>query len=1466
MVDNKLNEIQNIQFGTLTSEEYIKYSVCEVTIPSSNGSDRKQTGTPYDLRMGPIENGVLCLTCGGDNRDCPGHFGHKVLPIPIYNSMFMDTILKVLQCVCPLCSRPRILPEHADIENLLRLNKNARLKHIAKRAKTIGNCPWDDCAQCLPVFYLDKSKRDIRRTFDTKENSVVFSAGEAFRVFEKISPEHENFLGFNKNLSENEKYIQNCEDIFATKTHIHQNRVSNMIITVLPITPPCTRPYVVTDGEKRNDDLTELYNAILKACIRIEEDRDGITPPSSRGRRRGGKLQPAERQKVEEGLITYVHALHNNKNELTRLSSGGRAHKCLTSRIGSKKDCRIHGNIGGKRCDYTARTVIVGGGLDLRQDQVGVPKYICQKLTKSEIVGEWNIFNLQKTVEQGKVNRVVRDSTIKRLDLLHDTGRQFILQIGDVIERQLQANDVVIINRQPSLRVDGSMLALRVLPIDDLTFRLPLWITPGLNADFDGDEINLHVPQSISATADALILMGVTNHIVTGQRNAPVNGIVQDGLVGSYILTNTWSDGSKTMVDVGTVTDIITAIDGNLQRYNSLLQRAHRYYPEFIKYKNKKYTISQKIPGGLAISAIFPENFCYEKKTETNAKFPTCKIQDGVILPDSGPLCKKTIGAKGNAIHHYLVNEYSPHIALRFLSDVQQFIDRWLPTHGFSFGFRDCLSSCEDQVSDILKNMDKKVENLLDVCNHNPDDMTEAKISTTLNSAMNSAMRLTQDSMFRGERNALNIMRISGAKGSSVNTCQISSFVGQQFVKGRRVPKTLSDGTRVLSYFDRGENSADSRGFVRNPYIKGLTPQETHMHAVAGRDGILGTALKTAVSGYIQKRIGAKISDLRVCEDGTVRNHHNEIIQFIYGDDGLDAKKISHVKGVDFPIAVNPYSIARRLNSDARKEGITSVERTLTDAEVKLLLEFINSGALHIKSDVNTNTTSNTRAIYKRIFEKVEICEAKIPIFCAEIRNSYERSKVQSGELVGLIAESNIGEPTTQLALNTFHFTGRAEKDVSLGVPRLNEILNATPSHNQKKGSTVIYFNIEELDEKRKRIIDGDSQKEKLRGESLSILQSITKDFEETTVSTFLKSYEMKYLPEEIDPDKGISPIGILTYREYDKEWWVDLHESLNGEFEIVPESWVVVLKFNTEEMFCRGINLRHIVEKIEEHYQGKYHCVPSPNILGTIEVYCNFSEIKPYILNELNVGDTEDVITEDNANYFTCRQIVVKDVINVPISGVIGIDKAYPREDELENEWLMDVSHSPLKIKYAVKRFQEILAMPQVDSTRTICDDVHTILEVLGIEAARKFLIREITRVISFDGTYVDPRHFQILVDAMTCSGEITSVGRNGINRDVGPIAKIMFEESVENAMKASLFSEKDKLKSISSSVMFGKTAIVGSGSVKIRPKNKAPVKPIRTKTKPKPEKSIEIDTFGDPPKQTKTLRVGSRRKNIIK
>lgn len=516
--------IRAIQWGLLTGEQWKRYAVVKVTKPSpkiSNKSNLKEgrkdknagkdwvdnfdgrLNTPYDPRLGEQSDNVPCETCGKDNFKCPGHFGYIELPFPIYNKQYIHIVLKLLQCVCKHCARPRILTSHLEIQGINSQEKINKLKIFAEKCKPVRTCPWENCGEPM-IFYSTANKKKgetdthlIYYTVEINKNAdrEPFSAAEACDVLSRISFEDLQSIGFNSNLLPNEEYRDDKYLMDYSWVHTHQVRPEAMIYTVIPVIPTLARPYIQDENEIREDDLTGKINDIIKS-VNLYNSFDTKSSSLISKNTVSTRKHVKTKADVERDVIINVWSLIDNKEENKKQKRGNKVRKTITCRL-IGKDGRIQQNVAGKRVNYSARTVIIGGGTELKNDEFGIPQDIAEIETKTRFVCAAYLEEAQNLVRNGKVNKIIRvtynektnskENTTINLTNFPDKGRSCLLQIGDTIHRHLQNGDPVFVNRQPTLR-DESMITFRAKIIEGMAFRLPLAFTKGLNADFDGED------------------------------------------------------------------------------------------------------------------------------------------------------------------------------------------------------------------------------------------------------------------------------------------------------------------------------------------------------------------------------------------------------------------------------------------------------------------------------------------------------------------------------------------------------------------------------------------------------------------------------------------------------------------------------------------------------------------------------------------------------------------------------------------------------------------------------------------------------------------------------------------------------------------------------------------------------------------------------------------------------------------
>ena len=1531
-----LSQIKTVTYGVLTEGEIVAMAACEVFLPSNKGSASLEN-TPYDPRLGALDNADVCQYCDNKNKQCPGHFGYIRLAYPVYNPRHIDTVLSILKCICAQCAEPRISKDVAG--PMLSSKGFARLKLYKKHASALKNC--SSCQAALYSFFRDKSS--LKMFQNDKKNAIQLSAAEARSILLKVSDETMELLGFNGNLSQNPVYLDERIELRDGKTHPHQLKPEALIYTVLIVPPTCMRPWVVRNGAHLDDDLTDLFNTLTKLNNKLLLDRDSpgyyTSTTAVGGKKKGnGKLSENERTKLIEDFGNKVWAISDTPAEKSN-KNNSRKQKGLCDRISKGKKSHLEDYVRGKRSDHTARDVIVGADAEIPPDSVGIDEETARILTKPETVLSFNYDILTKLLEEGKITTVDRgghtifvSEVTKKGTLPFSWGGKIGLQPYDTVHRQLRDGDWVILNRQPSLRIE-SMQAVRVkiirfpakpsrsdgrqmnmVPLslggsrsgtllsvgtnlEEHPIRMQLFQTGSYNADFDGDEMNIHVPQSISATTEIATMSRTACHIISAQNSAPIIGPVQNTLLYCYYLSETFDTPEEldleanpnytfSLPEGGTVPGFMTMVTREdfmdavmtaripQDRYENFITRAQEFYPAYFEPepKKKKSTpsvpsrkLKKYLPGKLALSIVFPKTFSWKRKTGNNKYLPVVEIQKGILTPNSGPLCKKCIGATAGSTLHPLW-KMAPDLSLQVMWELQALVSIFIVRMGFSMGVSDCLTTPEGQLlkKRTLAEVLIKCEMIADDIDRSPEEK-ERDTNSALNQSMNIAPILAKEHMLKGRRNALSVMANAGAKGSTTNSSMVTAFVGQQNIEGRRPNLAISRGQRSSTHFLPGDKSPMARGFVPYSYMEGLTPAGTWFHAASGRRGVVDTALKTADSGYLQKKLTVFEGDISIHHDGTARDANMSIVQFAYGADGFSAKEMIRTENLpDQLFYTDPHFVANVLNLEAEYREADFGEppgkkRPLTTEEISTMLSYIQAGIPGVQTEVTERITFNMRVLTRAAIVGVELYESKIVEFCEKIRDDFEEAKAKRGYMAGLVGSSAIGEPTTQMTLNTFHHAGQSAKDVTLGVPRLKECLGAT--HKPSKPSCVIYEDknfsyphpysksetenerdarrevLRKLIEKQKSraektkkareaepqtIKEYEAELEKLDKTSLLEASLFSKPFANLTVKFFIKTSELQYLPADSGASRESSPVGLLTYEEYEKRWWVKLNEDLGNIPEIEPNGWVILLKLDMEKLYDYKITPDMIAEKIQEESSGNKGttmcCVASPDVLGEIEVYLNFSDITSYVRSKTELPDyceshskipSRNLLSTENIDYFSAREVAMSIIEKTPVQGIMGISKTYVRLDAVAKEWVIDSQGTNLSV---------ILATPGVDGTRTISDDMWEILRVFGIEAARSFLIKEITGILSFDGTFINRRHPQLLVDVMTRTGTITGVSRDGISRDVGPIAKGIFEKAVENFTEAATFGEHDKMKGVASSIMFGTTALAGTGTVEIK------------------------------------------------
>ena len=1466
--------IKAIQFGLLSPEAIEKMSVCEITnkisfdekgVPNPNGIN--------DLRMGSTDKVLRCQTCHcKNNDDCPGHFGHIKLAKPVFHIGFISEVLRILKCICYHCNTLLIDDYDKYVELFKIKNPKERQLKVYNLCKNKEKCkdrkrkvqegeeydtkadPYykKGCEHFQPKFKrenlkitMDDSKNNEEEQPDQNENE-----DDDQENLSEITPE--KVLSIFTNISENDCILLGFDPKYSHPAW--------MIIQTLAVCPPQVRPSVSVDSSLRSqDDLTHQYNQILKSNDALKEEKDS-------------NANAATYQNKFENLQFNVATLMNNDLSFSRAQKkSGQPIKAIYARLKGKEG-RVRGNLMGKRVDFSARSVI-SPDPNLQVDELGVPLSIAMNLTFPEVVTDLNIEKLKRLVINGPTKypgaKKIRSTDGRVIDLKFSSHRtDEHLEKGYIVERHMQNGDYVIFNRQPSLH-KMSMMGHRVHILPYSTFRLNLSVTTPYNADFDGDEMNLHMPQSLESKSEIMNIMHVPKQIVSPQSNRPVMGIVQDTLIGCKIFTE-----RDNFLTYDQVNNLVLWID------------------DFDIRKLPMPCIMKPQPlwsGKQIFSLILPEKLNLTRSREDtpeelvdklNLMDNFVQIKKGELI--QGIICKKTVGASSGGIVHNIWTEVSPQKTIEFLGNCQKLINNFLLLKGWTVGISDiiCDSDTGEEVNKILKDMKKNIKDYLEQAQigklesqpgKNMVDSFEYKANEQLNKAGQQAGVLVQKALL--PRNHLKNMVSAGSKGNPTNILQIIAFVGQQNVEGKRIPFNFQN--RTLPHFCKDDYKEESKGFVQNSFLKGLTPQEFYFHAMGGREGIIDTAVKTSQTGYIQRRLIKALEDIMIKYDGTVRNSLDQVMQFLYGEDGmageyiedqrfetlnmsdkdleknykffdkddegyglLDELKLFMEESVIAELKTrelnellylldNEFDQIKKDRDYARKYILreannsinipVNIKTIITYAENEYNINLFSKSDLNpfyaikkveelkaqlkiVKGDDNISKEGQENALTlfnmvlnyslstKNIIKKHRLSKKAFEIVCGEIKSKFEQAIVRPGEMVGSIAAQSIGEPATQMTLNTFHLAGVSAANVTLGVPRLKEIINV--AKNLKTPSMMIHL-------KEKTDNEGKRRLEYTPDEILSLKGKM----EYTSLLNIVSLSEIYY-----DPDIAHTVI------EGDQDIIDSYLEIMGDEVEDTLDyisPWV--LRLVLDKSFI-GVNVNDIEEIIKKHSKkGDVLIIHSTNS----------DEEKKFHIRMRCVPTMSE---EDQAKQKSLEVLKMFEhllLTEVSLCGIDSIKKVYVRNvNKVEyydsNE---EQAGKQKKIEESVletdgTNLAKIFEVDDVDFTRTISNDINEIYRVLGIEAVRKSLLRELRNVLKPYGIYVNYRHISILCDLMTQRGYLTSITRHGLNRgEYGPIRKATFEETVEILLEAGMFAEKDDLKGISENVLLGKLTNIGTG-----------------------------------------------------
>ncbi|KAH8918847.1 DNA-directed RNA polymerase III subunit C1 [Atractiella rhizophila] len=1363
VVDDAPKRIKHIQFTPLAPSEIVALSEYESTTRDLYTFPDRQPATHgvLDKRLGTSMKNEICETCQRVMSDCTGHYSYIKLVLPVFHIGYLKATMQMCQCVCKTCARV-LLPENQRRQYLARfrrpgldsLTRTNLLRTVYGLCRKTLICPH--CHALNGTIKKVGPLKIIHEKFKLKKRGEVAEAWEEFKhTFDLAKGEMKEIESSLERAEEDLNPLRvlelfrrisdtDCELLGMDPT---RGRPEDFIWQYIHVPPVCIRPSVAQDGSTNEDDLTVKLTEIIFTNSLIKAGLSKGTTTSSL-------------MEQWEFLALSAAMYINSETPGIPTGAGIKPIRGYCQRLKGKQG-RFRGNLSGKRVDFSGRTVI-SPDPNLPIDHVAVPEKVAKVLTYPERVTDHNIERLRRVVRNGSdvhpgANFVQQGSGgVKRF--LRYAPREEIaakLRVGDIVERHLHDGDIVLFNRQPSLHKLSIMSHVaKIRPWR--TFRFNECVCTPYNADFDGDEMNLHVPQTEESRTEAFTLMNIRHNLVTPRNGEPIIAATQDFITASFLISR-----KDTFFDRAQFTHILNYMDDAREHFD--LPPPTIWKPYYLWTGKQVFNCLMR-PNKKSPVLLNLELKCKEHHKAKAGDAPDMSPNDGyLVIRNSEIMCgvmdKNTVGGgKKNSVFGVMLRDFGEDVAAKAMSKLAKLSARWLANRGFSIGISDVTPG------ESLRNQkDKLIQKAYDEANQTIEDSRSGKLENqpgcdrdqTLEAVMIGTLSRVREKL--GDtcmeeltrQNAPLIMAICGSKGSKINVSQMVACVGQQVISGKRVPDGFQD--RSLPHFPKMSKDPPSKGFVRNSFFSGLTATEFLFHAISGREGLVDTAVKTAETGYMQRRLMKALEDLSTRYDLSVRNSTGGIVQFTYGDDGLDPTYLEgETNPVDFErswkhimssipraaaAGLLPYEILDILDDQLSQQRFTAsctiafidsirqfIKKTVVDKAVSYRQAYGMSAGL-IRDEVADDAKENDLEVGARkiVDNKTKVTSMHIRKFLDLCWYKYIKCKIEPGTAVGAVGAQSIGEPGTQMTLKTFHFAGVASMNITLGVPRIKEIINAS-----KKISTPIITAklVSQFSEHAARIVKGRIEQTYL-GDIAAILEDCYHD-------------QHLYLSVHIDRD---------AIRKLQLEVTLD---SIRDSIISAPK-----LKIGASQV--------HVVSK-----------------KGRIRVYCEGGA----------KGETA------HARMMYLRRALPK----VVVKGFPSLARAVIKTvDEDQSKELLVEGYG----------FRDVMVTDGVVGTKTTSNHIMDVKAVLGIEAARSSIIDQISYTMASHNLGVDPRHMMLLGDIMCYKGEVLGITRFGVARMKDSVLMLAsFEKTTDHLFDSSLYSKKDAISGVSECIIVGAPA----------------------------------------------------------
>ncbi|GBG32582.1 DNA-directed RNA polymerase subunit [Hondaea fermentalgiana] len=1479
----KPKRIKEIQFAMLSGPEMVQASELRV---SNNklyeiGSREPVEYGCLDPRLGVSDKSLTCKTCKKNLTNCTGHFGHIELTLPVFHIGYYKAIQSVLQTVCKSCGSVLLnradkakfmqLMQRPSADSIQKANTRKKIIETCKKARRCPDCldfngvvkkvPGADSIKLVHEKYKVKEFKDsdlaIRarqkqfRTAISATTSTELDEGAVDKIQESLSPLF--VLNLFRKIRDEDLPL-----LWASPAH---SRPENMILTHILVPPVAIRPSVKVESQGSNeDDLTGKLQEVIDCNNEL-----AIVWNS------GGKMKKV--YEIWNRLQMFASQFING--ELSGFPAQVRreqkAIRGLVQRLKGKQG-RFRGNLSGKRVDFSGRTVI-SPDPNLEIHQVGVPTRMARKLTFPESVNQHNIERLRAAVRNGpdvhpganavrmmedgnpgagaggilcspsNAAAILENDSRTKKNLAYVRNRDALareLQIGDMVERHLRDDDIVLFNRQPSLH-KMSIMSHRVKVLEGRSLRFNECVCAPYNADFDGDEMNLHVPQTDEARTEATMLMGVHENLITPRNGEPLITATQDFITSAFLMTrrNVFLTREQFLQVVTTIGNGIEHVDIPMP---SILKPVPLWTGKQVWSVLLRPRFRSTEPGETEVLVnLETQERSYEGNDEDGPCM--CPNEGYVIFRNSELICgcigKGVLGGSKSGIIYVLVRDHAPIHAAHVMNRMTKVCTRWLTHYGFTIGLEDVtpdrellkakvveIEAGESKCREFIEQFDNRTLQTKPGCNM--EESLESEVSGVLSRVRDNAGKVCMQTL--PKHNKPYIMATSGSKGSALNICQMMVCVGQQIVGGKRMPYGFV--RRTLPHFHENAKGANARGFVKNSFFSGLSAPEFFFHTMGGREGLVDTAVKTAETGYMARRLMKALEDLSVAYDGSVRNAVNGIVQFNYGDDGLNP--VCMEKG-DRPVnwrrleqhikptqpcrnesALTPQGlrdVRDRMYKDWRQvlrttgaerdagaasqfsesnSGVTFFVREMHDAieaiATKLgkicaslglddacLADFGFVFPLSRDEDVHAHVSKTSGARSMETLrsaaptrDEMLVClnklcrttETQVHAIMRSAVRRFMKAMTEPGEAVGAIGAQSLGEPGTQMTLKTFHFAGVASMNVTLGVPRIKEIINASKNIS----TPIITVKLaRDNDERVARVVQGRIESTRLGDIAAYIEEQYSA--EECAIKIKLASEAINRLHLDVSAEsvkRAINECKAIRLRDGNKSLQTQVH--VGSDF------------------------IRVVVDSKHRIAAGRTSATTA-DPSGHDAIDASVREDLPLVFN---------------------MQAMKRALRTVIVNGIPSVHRAVVNhEGDDNNRYELLVEGLGL---------QEVLATPGVDGTRTITNHVMEMEEVLGIEAARELVQKEVAYIFGQYGLSIDKRHLMLLADVMSYRGSILGITRFGIAKMKESVLMLAsFEKTADHLFDAAAHSRRDEINGVSECIIMGTPIPLGTGMFKL-------------------------------------------------